>query len=176
MKKLMMALTVVVLGSAAHAGILIEPNVGYETGTYEFTSSNKGDYSGTMFGARLGYTMMGFMFGVDYSTGSGTAKPDGGGGDGKLAPTDIGAFVGYKFPIMFRAYLSYFLDSKMHDKDASADYKGKGYRIGIGYTGLPFVAINLEMISRSFDEYDGISFTPEMKFSTYALNISLPLP
>ncbi|MCB0350400.1 MAG: outer membrane beta-barrel protein [Bdellovibrionales bacterium] len=176
MKKLFIAMAIAMFGaSQAQAGFMIEPYLGYETGSSTSSGSADEDYTGTLFGARLGYSMMGFMFGADYMTASGTIEQTG--GDLDLKTTDLGAFVGYEFPIMFRIYLSYMFDSKATPDGVGYDFEGSATRFGIGYTGLPFVAINLEMIKRTYDETStGLSISPEQNLETYALTISLPLP
>lgn len=161
--------------SLAHAGVLFEPFVGFENGSYEVGSS-EGDVAGATYGARLGMTTMGFMFGGEYSLTAGKRKPDGATPDSDADLTDTGVFVGYEFPVMFRIYATYFVSSKLDDENLNDDYKGTGTRIGIGYTGLPFIAINVEMINRTYDEYGSIDLTNDLKTSTFAVNISLPLP
>lgn len=176
MKKLFIAAAIAIFGaSQASAGIMIEPYLGYETGKVKSAGTPDDDYTGTIFGARLGYSMVGLMFGVDYMTGSGTVESTG--GDTDIKPADLGVFVGYEFPVMFRAYFSYFFDSKASIDGATVDFEGGATRFGVGFTGLPFVSINLEMITRTYDEFsDGTAIDPENTVETFALTISLPLP
>jgi hypothetical protein len=87
----------------------------------------------------------------------------------------MGLFVSYEFPILLRVYATYILSSKA-DTGQPADIEGSGMKLGVGWTGLPFVVINLEMTNRTFDEYDGQPLTNEIDLNTYALVVSLPLP
>jgi hypothetical protein len=170
MKKILAAFAIAVLSStAAHAGFLIEPYLGYETGEDNGTPAN--DYAGMFYGLRAGGSTMGFIYGVDVQMGSGeldtTPAAD-------LDFSDMGLFVGYEFPIMLRVYASYFLKSEA-DTDAGT-YAGTGTRIGVGYTGLPFVAINFEILARSYDEFEDVALGSDTEIDTMGLSISVPLP
>lgn len=174
MKKLLLALSMLTFTSVAQAGFMIEPYVGYETGSSKQSGSPDSDYTGTTLGARLGYGMLGLSFGLDYTMASGTideTTPP----DTDVDATDMGLFVSYEFPILLRVYATYILSSKA-DVGQPEDIEGSGMKLGVGFTGLPFVVINLEMTNRTFDEYDGQPITPEIDLNTYALVVSLPLP
>ena len=109
MKKLLAVMAIAIFSATqAHAGFMVEPYLGYETGT-SGQGSSEDDYTGTAFGARLGYSMVGFMFGADYMAGSGTVDDT---PSLDVKSTNLGAFIGYEFPVMFRVYASYFFDSK----------------------------------------------------------------
>ncbi|MEQ1663788.1 MAG: hypothetical protein ABL927_00260 [Bdellovibrionales bacterium] len=174
MKKLLLILSTTLLGlGAAHASFMIEPYVGLEKGTYSSGGADI-DFSGTDIGARLGYSVLGFTFGADYMMASMTEKPSG--GDVKAKNTDMGVFAGYQFPIMLQAYLTYFLSSELDADNQSDNLKGSGTRIGVGYTGLPFVVINFEMIKRTYTKLGSVDLSNDAKYDSYAINVSLPLP
>ena len=69
----------------------------------------------------------------------------------------------------------------MELKNAStgtSNYDGKGYKIGVGFTGLPFVSLNLEAIFREYDK-ERVLTTPftidlEPKTASYMLSVSVP--
>jgi hypothetical protein len=64
----------------------------------------------------------------------------------------FGLFLGYEFPILLRAWGSYFLSSSYEDEDGpnkSERFSGSGFGLGLGYTALPFVSLNLEV--RNFE-------------------------
>ncbi len=163
------------IGIQAHAGFLVEPFFNQSvSGDFELGNLSA-DLSNTIFGARLGLTTLGFMYGVEYATGNFSVDFT----NGKLKgdTTDIGLFVGYNFPIMFRAWFSYYLSSRYEFNNSNQEFKGTGSQIGIGYTGLPFISINLLMLNRTFDELDGSgSIDPKIKHSAYLIGVSLPLP
>lgn len=175
------------LSTPAFAGLHIEPWLGYEKGKSEVIVTTSGvsapadedDFTSVDYGLRLGYSMLLFTAGVEYAMGSGTIT--GTGSDTDISTTDLGVFVGVDFPILVRAYATYFLNSKAELKDVSSgtsNYDGKGYKIGIGFTGLPFVSLNLEAIFREYDK-ERILSTPftvdlEPKTASYLLSVSLP--
>jgi hypothetical protein len=166
--KIMFAsLAAVLCASQAQADFMIEPFLGYEMGDY---GSNNKDVKGTNMGLRLGGTTAIVSYGLEYSIGALEAdtspKTD-------VDTTDIGAFVSVEFPILVRAFGTYFVKSDAEINNA--DYEGSGMRLGVGYTGLPFVSINLEKIHRNYDEGpNGVK--ADIDVDTYMLSASVPLP
>ena len=179
MKRIFAILAVLILGSqSAQAGIMIEPYLGYVVGgEIDDGGGATADPAGTLFGARLGFRTLGFMAGVDYQTGTIEAQDwTDNAEDSDSDVTDLGVFVGYEFPILFRVYFSYFFDSKSEPEGSTGELEGSGTRLGVGYTGLPFVAINLELLSHSYDEFDGSALSSDFTADSYVLSVSLPLP
>lgn len=185
--KSLLLLAVIALGmtSNANAGFLIEPFIDYAVSGKAKSGSDSDDVSSTLFGARLGLTTLGFMYGLEYNTGNYTVEDDTGDSDGKV--TNMGAFVGYEFPVMFRVWATYYFDSTATpDPEGNSDFdmKGSGMRFGIGYTGLPYLSINLQYMTTTYDEVEGTvlgfpvntSLTDELKMETVLLGISVPLP
>ena len=52
-----------------------------------------------------------------------------------------------------------------------------GTILGVGFTGLPFVSLNLEMANYKYDEAElsGLSGNVDADFKHYTLSVSLPL-
>ncbi|MCB0390247.1 MAG: hypothetical protein KDD58_03095 [Bdellovibrionales bacterium] len=177
-------LLLVSFSHSAHAGFLIEPFLDFAvSGDADDGTPPTGDLSSTMYGLRIGMSTLGFIYGVEYAMGTYEEKYSVSGinvtVDGNS--TDMGVFVGYEFPIMLRVWLSYYLQTKLSLDDAiDTEATGSGTKIGVGYTGLPYISINLEMLTRSYDEYDTSlgsgTIDPEHKHTAYLLGISLPLP
>lgn len=172
MKKLLLVLAMGLgFASTSHADILIEPYIGYEMGK---GTQGTDDFklTGTDLGLRLGYASpVMFWAALDYTMGSGTFDPDSSASvDGKR--TSLAAVVGVDFPILLRAWLGYGFQNDL--KIDSETFKGKYTKLGVGFTGLPFVSLNLEVIS---DEWDDTSSggDPEAKNTSYLLSVSLPL-
>jgi hypothetical protein len=172
MKKLLVLL-IFTFSLSSHA-FLLEPYVGYGVSLEsELTGSSNvtADTSSTNMGARLGFNLIPLVdIGVDYKRSSSTWEPNT--GDQSFNGTDIGIFAAYSFPILIRAYYSYFLNSEIAGQGAT--YKGTGFVLGAGYTGLPLVSINLEMHNFKYDE----GFTTagdELKTTGYVLSVSLPI-
>lgn len=181
MRKLILLLTIAVgMGTvSAKADLLIEPFLGYETGNFvDNDGTTDLDVKGVGYGLRLGMKMLGFGVGAEYA--GGAMKYD---DIGVITykPKNIGAFVSYDFPIMVRAYLTYFFSA---DTDIEIDgvstvgtYKGSGYRLGVGLTTLPFVTINAEYLVRNYDEAESGGSTGKVDYTmkTYMLSLSFPL-
>lgn len=178
MKKWIQALIITLALSATAANaIIIEPYLGYETGSAKPDSSaSSNSVTGASFGARLGMTTLGFMYGVGYQTGA--IKED-----VVFKNTDMSIFFGYEFPILVRAYYEYLFSSTSELQDGGfSGYKltgSGGSKIGVGFTGLPLISINVEMITRKYSksevsgtesDYSGDDMTTTM------ISVSLPLP
>ena len=160
MKRILSIVTILVLGtSSAQAGVMIEPFVSYGvSGELDVNTAHgvKGDVNFLSFGARLAYQMLGFFVGGEYamypektisSTGTST-------GNFKYKMNGISAVAGYEFPLLLRAYAGYtFSYTGTLTGTNQADFeKGDGFLLGAGYTGLPFISINLEFRSHNIKE------------------------
>lgn len=169
---------------AASAAILIEPVVG-------FTVANKFDYkattdsptedefkgSGFAYGGRFGYQNMGFQLGLDYLKSAVDV-------DEKDIKSDIttsewAAFAGFRFPILLRFYAGYIFSGTGEYKTASnnVDLKnGSGYKVGVGWTLLPFLDLNLEYKKTNYDEakVGSSKLGVDVDNSSYLLSVSLP--
>lgn len=172
MKKVM-AVFALVLGftSVSQAGLLLEPYLAYEMGTTSGATEGKAD--GTTLGARIGWTApVMFWLALDGATGTITSKPDAGANeDGKR--TSLYATVGVDFPILVRGWLGYGLMNEVSFD--SGKVKGKATKIGVGFTGLPFISLNVEMVKETFDDRDGATMDPTLDNSATVLSVSLPL-
>lgn len=164
MKKLLLLL-MLSISTTASAGLLLEPFIGVTSGdtdgTYKF------DYTGTEIGARAAYSTLGFFGGLDfrmrnYDADKGDAIKD----NGRLA-----LVVGYEAPILVRAFATYGIMSAQ--KIGSTELEtSSDITLGVGYTGLPFVAINFEIGNFQVDKAD--SANVDSKFNMYTLSVSLP--
>lgn len=177
LKRLFALLAVAGFVSTSHADILLEPYLGYYFGSSTQSGSKDGDVTGLGYGARFGFQhMTGFMIGAEYFTGQledddGTVKTD-------MTPGDLGVFAGFNFPILLRAYATYFITNKWKAKTSTttADLEGSGgLKLGLGWTGLPFVSINLEYMTVGFDKVGGNSIDDTINEKIYGLSVSLPL-
>lgn len=155
-----------------YADVLIEPYLGYHLGKTKSGSATSND-KGISYGGRLGYQTMGFMIGAEYQSGSWT---DDSTPQDTITPSYLGAFVGYNFPVLFRVYGTYFFsaDSKASNSSSSVKYTGNGYKLGVGYTGFPFVSVNLEYGSTSFDKGNSQTLSNNVDTNFYGLTISVP--
>lgn len=164
--------------SSAVAGPYIEPYLGYVfTGDSETTiagvSSGEGDLSGVSYGLRVGWSLPALLtFGLEYQGGTLTYEEDGS-ADEDYDIANLGVFASAKF-LFFRAYATYFFDAKIED-ESNTEYSGTGFKIGVGYTGLPFIAINLDYTSNNYDEDDPTSGIPfDIDSTLTMLSVSVP--
>lgn len=173
MKKLLLVFALVLgFTSVSQADILVEPYLGYEMGK---TKNSDGKFDGSQLGLRLAYAAPIFFWGgLDYTMGvSATAKPDVGANDDGKRSTLYGV-VGVDFPILFRAWVGYGFMNEIKF-DTAGKVKGKATKVGVGFTGLPFVSLNLEYVNEKFDEGDAGTIDPEFENNSYVLSVSLPL-
>lgn len=165
------AVLLICFAFSAKAGILVDPYIGFGTqkSTLDATSSNFDEDTQTakFLGSRLGYSYLLFSAGIDYQVLE----------DEDLSQKNISLFVGVDLPILLRAWAEYFVDSSFdHDLIDEVDFKD-GYSLGLGFTALPFVSLNLEA---QFLNYDmSLKSQPSNKFeassAAYILSVSLPL-
>ncbi len=169
---------------SANAGFLVEPYLGYKIGTGDQGGSTPVDYtySGATFGGRLGYQFLGLMGGLDYSLSSFDIDREVPGTKTSVdtSQSTFGAFVGYDFPILLRAWAAYYFSSKLEEND-NDEYSGGGYGLGVGFTGLPFVSLNIEYRSLAYDEFYNSSASStsslgaDVEINEILFSVSLPL-
>ncbi len=137
----------VLMGSVAQAGFLVEPYLGYESGTLTQTDTANIDLSGktTMVdaGLRVGYIFgRGIWLAVDYMTGfNGKFTYDDvtNGTTMKTNKTDLGVTLGFDYQRKFRMYLGYFVEPVFRTVDEAIGgqentyLNGSSYKVGIGY-------------------------------------------
>ncbi len=153
MKKISAILLILFAGAFADANILIDPYLGYAiSGTY-----GNSTVTGTEMGGRLGWSSLGFAVGLD-ATIAGSYTYTASNVSISATPFHYGIFASFQFPILFRGYATYFLSTKETDS-ASNYYTGTGTKIGVQFTGLPFVAIGLEVFSNSIAKYTSAAGT-----------------
>lgn len=169
--------------SSAYGGVLIEPHWGYNLiGKVEDGTSNTIKYNGNQYGARFGLQSFGFMGGLDYThstfvykTAVVPAESD------EKSRDQIGIFVGYKFPILLRFWGEYnFFDKTKqaaNGSNHSSGYytKGHGSTVGVGYTGLPFLSVNLEYKTSSYDQSSTGALNPKLTTREVVLGVSIPI-
>lgn len=174
----------------ANAGLLIEPHLGYNLHSSTKKGTDTLSYNGAQYGARLGMQKLGFMGGLDYTHSNYTVetKPISGASDKDEKKRDeLGLFVGYKFPVLVRAWLGYnFLAKETQTKlgptsgtKAGEYYKGHSTEVGVGFTGLPFVSINLSYKMLSYDKQNDTvrttALNPKFEPKEIILGISFPI-
>lgn len=180
--------------SLSGADIYLEPSVGYVLGKYKgsvtvaspalFAGEEiplKQDAKGLGYGAKLGWTNDFLAVGVDVALASTTGKEDGS-PDTKYNSTDMGVFAQLDLPVLpFKFAATYVLSSRVKTKQSGnddAEMTGKGLKIGAGFTGLPFLSINLDYVMSNYDDYktEGWEFSKkDIDYTATILSVSLPL-
>lgn len=175
---------------SACAGLLVEPHVGYNLHSSTTKETDKIDYNGVQYGARLGVQSFGFIGGIDYthSNYTATTKPASGTSDKDERKRDeLGVFAGYKFPVLVRAWVGYnFLAKETQTKLGPTSgtkvgeyYKGHSTEFGVGFTGLPFVSVNLSYKMLSYDKQNDTvkttALNPKFEPKEIVLGVSFPI-
>lgn len=196
-KCILLTILLTTLVNKSFAGLLIEPYLGLAlNGDGEYTKSgDKGnqDYSSFTYGGRLGYSTLGLMAGLDYSrqsfdlttkeTGSVETK------DG-VDKSQLGLFVGYKFPVMLKVWGTYFFNGTVEGNEIDNGNRfltnldkfedGSGYGLGVGFTALPFISLNLEYRNIEYSKIssNGVNeankYTEKPNLSEILLSVSAP--
>jgi hypothetical protein len=189
MKKILLLVFLLTIGTA-NAGILLEPYLGYVvSGKVESGNENNRSYTVPTLGARVGYQMLGFMAGFEYNMLSPSWEDDQPpltAADLDMKHTNMGLFVGFNFPVMLRVWGTMFFKSEAEIDSLAGSigdtYSGSGKGLGVGFTGLPFLSINLEYKMFTYDEHEDVStgvvtkYTSngELEVKEIVLSVSLP--
>lgn len=170
MKKIFTLLLATVCLNTAQAGLYLEPYLGYAFGSSETKGRNSTlfdsefSYKTPYLGARVGYGMMGLSVGVDYSFtmadyDTDISVPANSTSTDEFGNKALGIFANFDAPVLpLRVWATYFLNWESETKksttlaDVGDTESGKGFGLGVGFTGLPFLAINLELRQISIDE------------------------
>ena len=169
----------------ANAGFLLEPFLGYESGKIDVdydasipVTDVDWDATGAELGLRLGWTFAGLQLGAEYHSAALLGTPTGSTIDSGVATTNMGVFVGFEFPVMFRIYGTYLLKIEDASDDISGSYpkpEGTGYKIGFGFTSLPIVDINIIYAMRNLEVEDTAGTkVADVGTTSYGLEISFP--
>jgi hypothetical protein len=146
-----------------HADILIEPVIGYSIGEFKtqtedsfYTESESNDsLHGITYGGRLGLQILALQFGLDFLGGFLSVEGE------KKKINELGAFIGYKFPAFMRIYAGYIPFANAEGEDYTVGtITGGGYKIGLGFSLLPPLNLNIEWRSINnllYSDYDSTS-------------------
>lgn len=173
--KAAMLLSLIGFMTPVKAALLVEPVLGYNLGTDLDIDSDEYSGNGAAFGGRLGYQQLGFQIGLDYLRSS--LDMDDSDFDENLTTSEWAGFVGFEFPILVRVYAGYIFSAKGESENNNVDLEfndGTGTKLGVGFTGLPFVDINFEYRKVEFDEFKAGPFKTDADYQTYMVSLSLP--
>ena len=190
--KAIVAFSVLLFSYTSFAGILLEPFVGYDSGTTTATTTaayggttQKSKLTGTSYGARLGYRFTGgFLIAGEYTASSGKVKDDAGvNADVDYTHSATGLYLGFDQGL-FRAWLGYGFTDKLISKSNSGDDTtlGTNMKIGIGVMPIRHLSVNLEYFVPTYKKYTAAGqsevdvSTIYSKYDSSVLTLSLSTP
>ncbi len=180
MKKLLIILVATCLSTSAMADLLIEPYAGFGFGSLENNKNALHKYTVSFaptIGGRLGWEGTFLFAAVDYMIQSGTYEGDTSLVDNievDFTTSMFAAAVGLDVPVLpIRFWGKYIFsrDTTVESTTGDIDYSGDGYGIGAGFTGLPFLSINLEYLMTNYDEKDSESVDYDVNTVLFSLSI-----
>lgn len=192
MKKLLLSLVVLAISNMAQAGWLVEPVVGYVSGTSstELLAAYGGTKSSSTDTSTLASLKLGYVFGNRISLSaeyamimSGQSKPDTG-ATSDFTGSDTFINVGYEAP-MWRAYLGYDLSPTITfaktATSAESKLTGTNMKVGLGWMPMNHVAINFEYWMPKFTSIESSGTTTKVSdyyktFDTTSYNINVSFP
>lgn len=144
-KKIILIFTMTMMNNFLSAGILIEPMINHDLYAVSgWKNSNKLTYSGVSFGGRFGVQFLGFMGGLEYDYRPKSSYKTEVYKDGYFSGHYSALFAGYQLPLLGKAWIGYFFNIDLKDKVNDLEFKEKGTLLGVGFTVLPLVDLNLE--------------------------------
>ncbi len=172
MKNWMILLSLMMFSTGARADLFLEPHlsIGLFGSASEGGVSNKEyDTSDVNLGLKAGYSLLMFNFGLDYSMGTqnweidapqstvNTLSASGAGLEEEFDSRTWAFFAGVEFPILVRAWLTYYFSATLEDTNNTAifdkgdELKGSGFGLGVGFTPFPLLSLNLEYKTFTYD-------------------------
>jgi hypothetical protein len=164
----------------AQAGLLIEPVLGYSFGKIQTDTqgSTEEKGNGLSYGGRLGYQKLGFQLGLDYLNSTYGMKDEDFTKD--LSASEWALFAGFEFPVLARVYAGYIFSANgetAYDNNKITLSDGTGVKLGVGFTLLPFLDINVEYRKGTYSKFKqaGVgSMNVDTDFNAFMLGVSLP--
>ncbi len=155
-----------------NASFLVEPILGYNIGNFESFTGEDQSAKGIGIGGRLGFEYLGLQGALDGSF-STLDIDDNIDDDGELR--EFGLFIGYDFPILFRVWAGYMFSANM--ERGNTDFRGSGTKVGVGFSPLPLLSLNLEYKMINFDEleFGGVTTSADRDLNTLFFSVSVPL-
>lgn len=179
-----LCVSALMLATVTANAIYIEPYLGlYSKGTGKqevpANTSLNADYESTgnfALGLRAGYSLLGFSFGLEYQMGNLTQKTLATSAESKIKISNIGAFGGFDVPVIpIRGYVGYIFSASAESESSGSTIKGNGTKLGVAFTGLPFIHINLEYIMTKYNEASpALASAFETNSKTVMLAVSSP--
>ena len=153
--------------SQSHGAIHIEPYIGFGKSTVDVnagSSDSNDDIGHKAVGGKLGWGLLGFDFGVDYEMDT----------HDDFKRNNISAYAAFDFPVLLRVWAEYVVSSSFEADDIDADLDLKsGTSFGVGFTGVPFFNINVELENTSYSgDFEGTDY--DVQWVSYLVSVSMP--
>ena len=173
----------------AKADLLIEPYFGAGIGEMKASySDGSGDLKyntdGINVGARIAVALPIVYFGADFDLQVSQAKTDSNPhsyfGNTNLTSQALFGFVGVHLPLL-RAWAGYGVLDRLNFASSNGysarQFSGTAMKVGVGFTGLPFIDLNVEYIASTFTDRPSIGGATFDKATqgTVVFSASLPL-
>lgn len=166
--RVMMISMSLLVSSHSFAGLLVEPVLGYnflKRADFDNADTYKSG-GGEGYGGRVGFQGAGLQIGLDYLKSNVDASDSD--FDQNVEMEESGVFAGFEFPAFIRAYATYIFsatgETKVRNQNVILN-DGTGGKLGLGFTLLPIIDINLDYRQVSFRHAD---------VELYMLSISAP--
>ena len=182
--KIFLPLLIALFGVQAHAGFMIEPFLGIDSGALKTTTLAGQDSSsssqGFAYGARFGYRFANPVWiTAEYM---GASDKDDSNSKTELSRTSLSAVFGYDFG-KFNLWAGYGFSDKMKVKmTPEIDVSGSNLRFGGGYKAENHVSINLDLIISNYTkaslngsaEVELDQIYSKFAYTTVMLSVSAP--
>ncbi len=162
---------------SANAGFHLEPYIGKSL-SGDWTQGTEGDAKMTDFGVKLGYqAYSGFQIGGELQMGVGEFENF---STADAAQAAFGFYLGYQSSMGLRAYAHYlFSSAAVFDDLNQTQIAGKGFKLGVGYSLLSWLAVNLEYHTMTYDQFKTnltgfTELTPEFENNFVMVVLSFP--
>lgn len=164
---------------------MIEPYLGYALMSHGGKLDNYGTKldvptkkdKGSLFGARIGWGQGNFGVALDYMK----AGMDGKSGEDKTTGDITALGITAMASLLFvRGWIGY-MPSVKYDYDGGENLfkgseKGSGFKVGVGFTPIPWVSINVEYVSYTFDKADYRDFQGTSRTTSGPMfGVSIPI-
>jgi hypothetical protein len=172
-KLLTAALVSILFYENAKAGVLVEPFVGYGTGSWKLNSVST-NQSGVDYGGRLGWNFDGFLIGGDYVGGS--FKDNQTGNNNNITAQDIGGFLGFevKRVTVRGAYNFNSQGTYAPTSGTNSVWKGNSFSASVGFAIVSHISLNLDFMSGTYDTLNGVKQSNNLTNNIYSVRLSFP--
>ena len=163
----------------ANAKLLLEPYVGLGKSISDQIQEPNANFNSFSInpGVRIGMTTMFtfISFGGDFSYQSSTLEEDPSERELDLKRVDYSAFAAFEFPVLFRVFGKLIIASSL-DMGETRAIDPSGYGLGIGFTGMPFLSMNLEYRNLTWNKVNTneTESSTDGEISEIILSLSLP--